>query len=130
MDEQHISGLDPVSPAQQILRGHALEQQCRRHVVADAIGELDQLVGRDIAPLGIGSDAGVHIGDALADHMIRDARAYRLDDASGFEAETCRQRQRVDALALIDVDEVEADRLMADPDFAGGRWRDVALHHL
>jgi hypothetical protein len=60
---------------------------------------------------------------------VPDARADRRDDARAFAAEPARQRERIEARAVIDVDEVHADRAVRNTrlTFAGRRDLDLAV---
>jgi hypothetical protein len=49
---------------------------------------------------------------------VRHAVAHRFDDTGAFHAQAQRQRVLVQAGALVDVDEVQADGVVADADLA------------
>jgi hypothetical protein len=53
------------------------------------------------------------------------ALADRLDNAGPFEADAAGQGQRVEAGPVIGVDEIEADRRMADRRLPGSRGRNI-----
>jgi hypothetical protein len=61
---------------------------------------------------------------------VRDALAHRFDDAGAFHAQLQRHRQLVQAGALVDVDEVQADGLVADADLAGAGLADLDVDDL
>ena len=99
---------------------HALEMGRRRDLIVDATRHRDADGGRDVQRLGITAQRAV-VDDMLAGldgaHPAPDA----LDHAGGLHADAGRQRQRITAGAVADVDEVEADRGMAHPHLAGLR---------
>ena len=49
-----------------------------------------------------------------------------FDDAGRFAADAARQRNLVDAAAVIGVDVVEADHLVAHPDLSRARRRQIS----
>ncbi len=61
---------------------------------------------------------------------MRDALAYRLDDARALHAQIQRHRQRIDAAALVDVDEVDAAGLMPDANLTGARLAHLDIDQL
>lgn len=100
-----------------------LEDQRGRLFVGDPGRDADQALGRHVAVIGIGAQTGAHVGDAIADLEFADRRTDRFNDAGRLVAQAGGQGQRIDALALIDVDEIEADRRLPQLDFMGGRRR-------
>jgi hypothetical protein len=54
-----------------------------------------------------------------------DARPDALDDPGAFDPGRERQRLRIEAGAVIDVDEVEPDRVLAESDLAGAGLADL-----
>ena len=50
---------------------------------------------------------------------MRHASAYRLDHTGGFHAKLQGHRHLVQTTALIDIDEVQTDRVVADADLSG-----------
>jgi hypothetical protein len=85
--------------------------------VADVVRQPDQPVGGDQSLLGIAANRP-GIGDALADLPTSYIRANGFDDAGSFGTRREGQRLRVEAGPVIDVDEVQARRGLADADFA------------
>jgi len=70
------------------------------------------------------ADRQAGIGDAIARGEVRNAGTDRINDAGAFDAEHRRKRgHRIEPAALIDVDEVHANRCLAQAHFAGSRWR-------
>jgi hypothetical protein len=78
---------------------------------------------RNIADFGIGADRAAGIRDAVTHLDFADALAHRLDHARAFNANPRRQRQRVKTGAVIGVDEIEADRMVAHCGFTRSRGR-------
>src|SRR5207342_2675351 len=62
--------------------------------------------------------------------QMRDLGAHRLDHAGGLVAERKRQWQRIDARALVDIEEVEADGVVADPHLLRARLADRQVDEL
>jgi hypothetical protein len=125
MDQDGVAGLDLAGTAQQVLRGHALQHHRRTGLEVDRVGQLDQAVGRDVAHFGIGADRAAGIGDAVADLEVRDRAAHRLDHAGAFEADAGRHGQRIGAGAVVDVDVIEADGVVAHARLVGRRVADA-----
>ena len=118
MQQDGFAGFDAIGLADQILHRQALQHHRRRGLVVDAVGQFDQAIGRDQPRLGIGADRGGAIGDAVARLQIGDAGADFLDHAGRLAAETARQLARINAGAIVDVDEVQSDRGVANPRLA------------
>jgi hypothetical protein len=123
MEEDRLPGADFECLAKQILRGEALQRHRRCRAKVDARRDLDQPVGGDQPLLRIGA-VGAGIGDAVAGADRCHARADGDHHARSLASRYERQRRFVDALAVIDVDEVQPDRLMADARLARPRRTD------
>ncbi len=127
MHQDGLAGLHPVGAAQEILRRQSLQQHRRRGPVVDPGRQLDQPLGGEQASLGIGAHRPRAIAGAIARLELAHPLAHRLDHAGGLEADARRQRERIEAAAVIGVDEVEADRRVADADLAGAGLADRDL---
>jgi hypothetical protein len=80
-------------------------------LVADALGHLHQSVPGNQPLLGVGAGWHARIGHPVTDRDLGHAVANRLDDAATLHAEHMRQLgQRVETGAVVDIDEVQADR--------------------
>jgi hypothetical protein len=125
--EQHGVGLvHPEGPADQVLHGHALEHHRCRLEVGDAVRQLDQPVGRHDPGFGIGAGRRGGVGHAVARLEVIDSLADRFDPAGGLHADGRRQRrQGVEAGAVVDVDEVQADGGLFQADFARAGCADL-----
>src|SRR6185312_15189442 len=77
--------------------------------------------------LGIGADRRVAVSDAVADLEIGDAGAELFDDPRRLIAEHGGHRHRVDAAAIVGVDEIEADRGLANACLARAGLADLDL---
>jgi hypothetical protein len=119
--EQHevarLQALHRARLLEQVLRRQALEhhgraglERCRR-AAAHA--------RRHHAHLAVAARRVAGVGGAVAGTQVRHALAHRLDHARAFHAELQRHGQGVQAGALVDVDEVQADGVVADADLAG-----------
>src|SRR5688572_15859005 len=107
----------------------ALEQHRGGLLLADALRQLHHPVGRDDALLAIGSrDAGV--ADAVARLEVGDACADRFDHACALVAGDRRHLHRVEARALVGIDEIDADRRVPDAHLALARIADLHVVQL
>ena len=132
MDKDRVARLHLKSPAQQILRGEAFQQHRRRGLVGKTFRQLDQTILGDDPLLGIGAKAR-RIGDPVADLEVFDALAELDHFAGGLIAGRERSGDRIVAVAEINVDEIDADRMIADENFAAPRRRQFDVldpHHL
>jgi hypothetical protein len=86
-------------------------------------GSLTSFSQGNVALGGVGAEI-VIIGDAVAGMKIGHAGPDRHHLAGGFIAGDERQSRRlVEPGAVVDVDEVEADGMLADTDLAGSGGR-------
>ena len=91
-----------------------------------AFGQFHEPVGVDQPLLGVSANrAGV--SDAVAKAEVGDARANALDHTRALNSRSERQRLRIEAGAMIDVDEVEARRLLTQLDLTGAGLADLDL---
>ena len=119
MDQHRIAGLHAIGAAQQVGGGQALQHHGGSGVESDVFREHQQAVGRDVAHLGVGG--------SIADLDLADPGADRRHHPGAFEADARLQRQRVEAGAMVDVDEIEPDCMLLDGRLAGGRRRNGKL---
>src|SRR5262249_20145617 len=84
----------------------------------DALGDLDEPVRGHDADLSVGAGRPAGVGHAVARLNVRDVRPDRLHDAGGLAAQARRQWQRVEAGAMVCVDEVYPDGGVADAGLA------------
>ena len=125
VDQHPMSGLDLEGLVQQIPDRQPLQHQHGALLVGDVVGQLDQLVPGNVALGGIAAEIEI-VGDAVAGMKIGDAGPDRHNLAGGFIAGDERQPRRlVEAGAVIDVDEVQADGMLADANLAGSGRRHV-----
>ncbi len=130
MDQDNVALLHPVGLAQQILRGEALEHHARAGFVGDRARQLEQKPGFDISLLGVGPGRAA-IGDAIAGLEPRDRRSDLDDFAGAFGTRRVRHlRGRIETGAVVDVDEVDPDRVLPQPDLALARRRELDLLEL
>ena len=116
---QHgITGLDRIGLLDQILNRHALQHHGRALFEADGLRHLDQHTRRHHPRFRIGAVAATGISDAIACLDVSNPGADRFNHTCTLGAESGRHRGRgVEAGAKVDVDEVQADRMLADPRF-------------
>jgi hypothetical protein len=130
MEEDGLPRLDPERPAEQVLRGHALEHHRRRLLVRDALGERHEAVGRHQARLGIGAERRRRISHPLPDGKLAHPLTELLDHARSLEAGDEGQRGgRIEAGAVVDVDEVQSDSGLPQANLArpGGTHGDLLI---
>src|SRR3954451_21434048 len=89
------------------MRGHALQHHSRGLLAAYRIRQVHQPVGVDQRLSGISADRP-SIGDPIADAHMLDVRAHAFDDARALDSRRERELLRVQPLAVIDIDEIEA----------------------
>src|SRR5690606_14405070 len=120
MNEDGHAGFDPEGGMDEIMGGHPLEGDGGGNLVGDAVGDAHEAVGGKEAPRRVGA-VGDGVGDAVAGGDDLDPVAHCLDHAGGFGAEdrVALDRPGVLADAMVDVEEVEADRGVADEGLAG-----------
>ena len=103
-------------------RGHALQERRGGEFVRNVVRKLDQQFRRHIAALAIGADWRARVGHAAADREAIDPGPDRFDDASGLHAWHAGRLQEVEiARPAVDVDEIDADRGVADANLAGSQ---------
>ena len=81
VEQDGVAGLDLIGLADQVLRRQALQHHRRGGLVVDAVGQLQQAVGRDQPRFGIGAERRRAIGDAIAGLQVGDPGADFLDHA-------------------------------------------------
>ena len=120
VDQHPMVRLDLEGLVQQVPDRQPLQHQHRALLVGDMVGQLDQFVRRDVPLAGIAAEIEI-IGDAVAGMKIGHAGPDRQNLAGGFIAGDERQSRRlVEAGAIIHVDEVQADGMLADANLADG----------
>src|ERR1022692_1731750 len=133
MEQNVVLRLHAVSPAQQVFGRETFEHQCRALLIADGGRQLDQSRGRNIALLAVRPAGRLYVRHALPYAQAAHAAPQRDDDPGGLAPGYFRQRPRIQAAAVIDIDEVDADRRMAQLHFATRRRRELLalpLEHL
>ena len=122
VDQATIARPQRKGRVRQVVRGHALQHERRGHVQPDAGRHRHQPVRQHHGVLCICAHrAGV--GDAVADGDAAHVAPHGDDGARRFLAERRRQRDRVNPLPLVDVDEVHARRRHLDQRLARARLR-------
>ena len=134
VEEDRVARFHLVGAAQQVFGRHALQHHGRRLLVGNGVGYLHQAVGRNDAPLGIGTGAD-RISDAVARLQADHALTHFFHDACALAAGDQRQaaRCRIETGAIINVDEIEADGGVTDENLPRPRPAGVRVfpdHHL
>src|ERR1039458_10040462 len=129
-----VRGKDMNTLALMIVFGReTFEHQCRALLIADGGRQLDQSRGRNIALLAVRPAGRLYVRHALPYAQAAHTAPQRDDDPGGLAPGYFRQRSRIQAAAVIDIDEVNADRRMAQLHFATRRRRELMalpLEHL
>jgi len=100
MKHDGLARFHRMDAADQILRGHALEQHGGGQFIADAVGEAHQPVGHDIVGLGIGADHAAGIADAVAHLEAGNALAHRRDHTAALNRLAVVQYAEVNKIPL------------------------------
>ena len=119
MQQDGVAGFDAISLADQVLHRQAFQHHRRRRLVVDAIGQLEQAIGGNQSRLGIGAERRGTVCNAIARLQISDAGSDFFDHARGLAAQAAWQLHRIKSGAIIDVDEVQSDRGVADARLPG-----------
>src|ERR1700760_4916881 len=90
------------------------------------VGQLHGTPSREAALRRIGSDRRAGIGDAIADPNFCHFNANSTDDSDSLDT-GYPGRQWIKPGPLIDIDEIDADRTLAQPDLV---WRGGRQFHL
>src|SRR5579863_2521846 len=117
--------LDLECLVQEIPDRQPLQHQDRALLVGDVIGQLDELFRGNVALARISAEVEV-IGNAVAGVKIRHAGTNRQNLAGGLVAcDEWELWRLVEAGAVINVDKIQADSVLADANLAGTWCRNV-----
>jgi hypothetical protein len=122
-----------IAAIEQVLDRHRLQHHSRRLLLAYAVGQLHDPDRRDDPNVCVGTDGAAGVGHAIAGFHVAHIGPDLLDHARRLRPDAARQRQRIEAGALVDVLVVEADRLVTNEDLAGtgvGDLDGLELEHL
>lgn len=114
--QHRLTRLDLVAGANQELDCHALQQEGSCHFIADVIGQLDQQRGGNHPGFGVGTGHATGVCHPVAGLEQLDTLAHRLHNTGSLDAQAARQGRRIHARAVIDVNVVEPDGGLAQPD--------------
>ena len=119
MDQHAMMRLDLEGLVQEVPDRQPFEHQHRALLMGDVVGQFDEFLGGNLTLRGVAAEIEI-VGDAIAGMEVDDAGTDRDDLARGLVARDERQTRRlVEPGAVIDVDEIEADGMLADTDLAG-----------
>ena len=113
------------------MRGHALQHRGGGGFEIDRSGNLHQLPGRDHGIFGVGS-ARHGVSHAIAQRDVLHVGPHGFHRSRAFAAQHDRRRGGINALAEIDIDEIDArcrnlhQRLAG----AGRRFRNVRIFQI
>jgi hypothetical protein len=127
VEKDGVAGFDAIGLADQVLHREALQHHGRGGFVVDAVGQLEQAIGRDQARFGIGTDRRAAIGDAVAGLQIGHAGSDFLDHAGRLTAQAAGQLGRIGARAVVDVDKIQSNGGVADARLPWPRIADLDL---
>ena len=132
--EQHgitrCQALDRNAFLEQVLGGQALEHHGGSRLERNGIGQAAHAHGGHDAHLAVAARRIAGIGHAVAHAQVLHAGPHGLDHACAFHAQAQGHGQRVQARALVHIDEVQAHRMVA---YAYLAWPGLAhgdLHQL
>jgi len=112
---------------QQVLRRQALEHHGRAGLEVDRVGQPAHGLRRHHAHLAIAARRHAGVGHTVAHGQVRHAGAHGLDHARALHADAGRHLQRVQAGAVVDVDEVQPDGAVAYAHLPGAGLAHVHL---
>src|SRR5438034_1327275 len=115
-----VPRLQGVGRSREVVRRHALEHYGGALLRAHAVRQHDDPVGRDDDVLGVRAEQA-RIRDALPNFGCGHAGANGAHNPRGFLSQRNRQRDLVEARALVHVDEVHAGSFDLDEHLAGAR---------
>src|SRR6185295_5750286 len=115
MKQNGFAFLYPIDSTKQIPHREPFEHHCCNFVVRYSFGHLHQAIGGNQARLRVRSRRPSGVTHAIASLDTRHAFADVFHYAGSFQADAARKRHRIQARAVIGVDEVQADRGIADP---------------
>ena len=128
MNQHLMSRRDGKCPANEILGRHSFQHHTGRLLVGDRLGQLDETIGREGPFDAIAADAS-GIGDAVTDPEVPHALADGGDLSRPLGPDDERQAagRRIEAGAIVGIDEVDATGVVPDDDLAclHGGSRDV-----
>ena len=119
MNEESAARLHRIAAFQEISGCHTLQHHGRPLPGGNLLGQFHQPVSRNISHLGVGARRLSGVGHPVALPEFGHALPHHLYRSGPFQAGNGGKcRQRIEATPVIDIDKVEADRLMDQPDFA------------
>ncbi len=121
MKEDRFVTLQTICLSKKILDRQPFEHHRCGLLEADRLRDLDDGGSRHRARLSVGADRALRIRDAIAFLQAHHFRADRIDDAGAFEAKAVWQRVRIQAGAVVNVDEIQTDRVLTDSHLARPR---------
>ena len=133
MKQHKVAGLKPalwLRAAQQVLGRQALEHHGSTGLERDRIGQPAHAFGGHHAHLAVAARRLAGIGRAVAHFQMGHALAHGLNNARRLHAQLHRHGQLVQTAALVHVDEIQANGLMADANLTGTGFTDGDVNKL
>jgi len=112
---------------EQVLRRQPLEHHGRAGIKVDLSRQLAHALGRHHAQVAIAARRLAGVGHPVTHPQVRDALTHRLHHARGFHAQLHGKLHRVQAAALIHVNEIQPHGTVANPNLTRAG---VAHRHL
>ena len=131
MKQHEVAWLQPAlgqDAPKEVLRGQAFEHHGCTRLEIDRIGQLAHAGGGHDARLAVRAGGVARVGGAVAGLEVHDTLAHSFDHASAFHAQEGRHGHGIKAGALVNVDVVQTDGVVADPDLAGAGLSDLHVH--
>ena len=131
--EHKVARVQPAlgqSALEQVLRGQALEHHGRTGLKADGVGQLAHAFGGHHAHLTVAARRVAGVGGAVARFEVGHALPHRLYDARAFHAQLERHGEGVEPAALVHVDVVQANGVVANANLAGAGLAHLNVHQL
>src|SRR6516225_2826951 len=124
MDQNRLAGFHGMGAPYQIPGSHAFQHHRCSLLIGDARGNRHEPISRNHPLVSIGAYRPAGIGDAVARVEPGDTRPNLLDDTGRLGAEPARQGQRIETAALVGIDIIQPDRVVAEPHLAVPRLAD------
>src|SRR5690606_18956299 len=110
MHKDEISTFHPVSAADEIVRGEALEHEGGRLLVGYSARNLHDANPGHVAGLGVGAWLRRHVRNAVSPPHVAHLAPDGNHDARRLVTEPARRRRRIQPGAVVNVQEVDPDR--------------------
>src|SRR5882672_6537011 len=128
--QDRFVALQPIGLAKKILDGQTLEHHCSGLFEGDLRRQAHHRCCRHHTQIGVRTYRALRIRNAIALFEEFDVAAHRFHHPGRLGADAVRQRQRIKADAVINVDVIEPDRVLADTHLFRPRIADFEFDQL